>query len=252
MKKTGLILGSIFLFLVASGQDVKESSKVFKISEEDLAGENLTPGVQNGESDTSYYQQRVYDGTDFIIFLVAINNRTNEFGRFPLEEFILWADGKAIVEPDGEEPFEIQAGDYFIQPKGFKGKFNFVSGDEPHLELSLISKKRADSALVSPMTKAMIIDPDILSGSSEQYAGEISTIYSGVEIEVNLVRTEKRIFQGNQKETLIHLLSGILLIDDQRFYPGDFLVIPEDFVGEWESVGFRPFRALEVYQVDFD
>jgi len=251
MKKIGVLISYFLVVLFVHAQDNPENSNIFRISRADLAGENLTPGVQQGESDTSYYQRKVYDGEAFRIYLVAIKNRTNTFESFPIEEFILWLDGKAIVEPEGEEPLTIQAGNYFIQPKGFKGKFNFVSGDEPHLELALVSKKRADSATVSPMTKALILDPNILSGSSEKHQGELSQIYPGVELEVNLVRHEQRTFTGTQKERLIHVVSGIIEVQGKTFYPGDFFVIPASFSGQWKSVGFRPFRALEVLVSDY-
>lgn len=252
MKQIGL---TICYFLMAWTLPAQSDSQgIIAISREDLAGENLRPAMQPGETDTSYYQQKAYDGTDFVIYLVAIKNRTNEFQRFPIEEFIYWADGKAIVEPAEDEPFAVQAGDYFIQPKGFQGKFNFVSGDEPHLELALISKKRADSASVSPMTKAMIIEPNILSGSSEAHAGEEAVIYSGVELHVNLVRHRERSFAGNGKERLIHLLSGTLTMEsggaEERFYPGDFFVIPQGFSGQWKSDSFRTLRAIEVMQIN--
>ena len=250
MKKTGLVIGLLLMLVGAQAQETSVSSELFRIPRADLAGENLTPNVQQGESDTSYYQQRIYSGTDFSIYLVAIENRPNTFERFPIEEFILWLDGKAIVEPVGEAPLTIQAGDYFVQPKGFQGSFNFVSGNPPHLEIALVSKRRADSASVSPVTKAMILDPNILSGSSEAHTGESAPVYRGVELEVNLVRYPNRTFEGTQKERLIHVLSGILTIEGETFYPGDFFVIPAAFSGEWQMTSFRPFRALEVYTVD--
>ena len=250
MKKNGLCLFYFLAVLQTWAQGIPDSTTIFKISRADLAGENLVGGVQAGETDTSYYQQRIYDGKEFIVFLFSIKNRTNTFERFPIEEFVFWADGKAIVEPESEPSFEVVAGDYFIQPKGFKGKFNFVSGDEPHLELALVSKRRADSASVSPMTKALLIDPTILAGSSEDHQGELVEIYSGIELTVNLVRHAKRTFSGKQKERLMHVLSGILTAGEETFYPGDFFIIPANFSGDLTSIGFRPFRGLEVYQVD--
>lgn len=125
-----------------------------------------------------------------------------------------------------------------------------MSGNPPHLEIALVSKRRADSASVSPMTKAMILDPNILSGSSEAHAGDSAPVYRGVELDVNLVCYQNRTFSGNQKERLIHVLSGILTMEGETFYPGDFFVIPAAFSGEWRVTSFRPFRALEVYIVD--
>ena len=250
MKKIGLYCFCFLTVLLTWAQGIHDSTAIFRISRADLAGENLVGGVQDGESDTSYYQQRIYDGKELIVFLFAIKNRTNTFERFPIEEFVFWADGKAIVEPDGEEPFAVVAGDYFVQPKGFKGKFNFVSGDEPHLELALVSKRRADSTSISPMTKALLIEPNIIAGSSEDHKGEQVEIYSGIELTVNLVRHEKRTFSGNQKERLVHVLSGMLTAGGETFYPGDFFIVPANFSGDLTSIGFRPFRGLEVYQVD--
>ncbi len=247
-----MVLSLILISLVLNAQ--RGENEITKLTKEDLAGENLSPLINENLNDTSFYQQIAYDGSDFTIYMVSIANRTNQFRRFPIEEFVFWADGKAIVEPDDEEPVEITAGDYFIQPKGFSGKFNFVSGSGSHLELTLISKRRADSASVSPMTKAKIIDRQILSGSSILHAGENAEIYRGVELQVNLVRHRLREFNNNPKERLIHLLSGVLTMITnermERYYPGDYLIIPKGFTGKWQSDSVITLRALEVMQVE--
>lgn len=256
MKKI-LFLSVCFLsrLFPCAGQEVGLDA-VFKVSKQDLAGENLQPRKLDGEDDPTFLHRKIFDGEDLRIYMVAIGNRTNEFERFPIEEFIFWANGKAVVEPSEGEPFEVQSGDYFIQPKGFNGKFNFVSGDPLHLELAVTSKVRADSSVVSPISKALVIDRDIVSGASESHMKERSLIYHGVELALYLVRSSKRSFQNNSKERVFHVLNGILSLKDTQnnellFYPGDFFVIPLGFEGEWRSIGSQAFRAFEVHQIDF-
>ena len=104
------------------------------------------------------------------------------------------------------------------------------------------------------MTKAKIIDRQILSGSSILHAGENAEIYRGVELQVNLVRHRLREFNNNPKERLIHLLSGVLTMITnermERYYPGDYLIIPKGFTGKWQSDSVITLRALEVMQVE--
>ena len=255
MRKLGLIICILLLSRSIAIAQGNESSGLFKISRSNLAGENLSPRKLNGEDDDTFQQRVVFNGEDLIIYVVAIGNRTNEFGRFPIEEFIYWINGKARVEPNGEDSFDVQAGDYFIQPKGFSGKFNFVSGDPLHLELSVISKKRADSAVVSSISKAMVIERDVLSGSGDYKEGEDIQIYSGVELVLNLVRHEHRTFTNTSKDRVIHVLNGIISITDEMnqetiFYPGDFFVLSKGFTGKWESTGSQAFRGFEVMQIE--
>ncbi len=254
MKNLGLVVCLFLLgrFVVAQNNS---PAGVFKISKADLSGENLSPRKLNGEDDYTFQQKVAFDGEDLRIYMVAIGNRTNEFGRFPVEEFIYWINGKARVEPNGGDSFEIQSGDYFIQPKGFSGKFNFVSGDPLHLELAVVSTRRADSAAVSSIRKAMAIEPDVLSGSGKYKGEENIQIYSGVELELNLVKEENRTFSDDAKDRVIHVLNGLLTVQDQNevetiFYPGDFFVLTKGFTGNWESTGAQAFRGFEVYQVE--
>ncbi|MEO1255784.1 MAG: cupin domain-containing protein, partial [Bacteroidota bacterium] len=98
-------------------------------------------------------------------------------------------------------------------------------------------------------------DRDILSGSSENQEEPIFEVYSGVELVLNLVREKKRRFTDNSKERVIHVLNGILEMEvgnekTERFYPGDFFVIPEGFNGSWKSAGAQALRAFEIYQAD--
>lgn len=244
-----LILLILCLGMLTSA--LAQSPTLFRLSQDDLAGENLTLL----ETEKPYYQRRAYVGTDLAIFILAIDNVTNEFESFPLEEFIFWKNGKAIVEPAGDAAFEVQAGDYFIQPKGFKGKFNFVGGDDYHLEFSIITKERAAEEVVSPISKAMVIERDILSGASQEHMGDEVNLYSGVELAVNLVRTKAITFDKNPFERVIHVINGVLTLtsangDKEVFYPGDFFVIPEGYEGSWQSTGLQALRAFEIYKAD--
>ena len=226
---------------------------IYQLSRECLAGEGLNK-IKQKDSTRTVYQKKVYDGHDIAIYLVAIGTGiTNEFSNFPLEEFIFWMNGKAIIEPRGEEAFSIQTGDYFVQAKGFKGKWNFVDTDGVHLELALVAKDRPDSTFKSPMTRAMILDRDLISGVTKPDDG---LVYEGPEITVKLYQSAKDLMKSNQ-ERMVHILNGVLTLvnqDGQKrlFYPGDFFVVKEGFTGIWNSTSIQSLRVLEVFKTKME
>ena len=245
---------SIFwLFLLSAttsiAQESSESeSAIYKISKEYLAGEGLD-FIKQKDTTRTVYQKRVFNGVDLAVYMVAIGTGiTNEFDGFPLEEFIFWMNGKAVVEPKGEEPFPIYTGDYFIQAKGFTGKWHFVDIGGPHLELALVAKNRPDSTFKSPMSRALILDRDIISGVQHPENGRI---YEGPEITVNLLSKEGDLTVATH-ERMLHVLSGVLKFKSSEaeylLYPGDFLMVPEHTTGQWSSMGLQGLRVLEVYK----
>ena len=250
MKKLITLLILAGLPFAVSAQQTDTTPSIFRLSQDDLAGQNLTLA----QTEKPYYQRKAYDGKDLAIFIIGISNVTNEFESFPLEEFIFWKNGKAIVEPNGQPSFEVHSGDYFIQPKGFQGKFNFVGGDDYHLEFSIITKTRAPENEYSPINKAMVLSRDIVSGASKAHQGDKVNLYKGVEIEVNLLRTRQIKFDPNSKERVVHVYNGVLTLtadsgQKEVFYPGDFFVIPEGYKGTWQSTGLQTLRAFEIYKV---
>ncbi len=239
-----LIFFSISIF--AKGQDT--SPGIYKLSKEYLAGEGLD-FIKQKDTTRTVYQKKVFDGVDLAVYMVAIGTGiTNEFGNFPLEEFIFWMNGKAVVEPVGEEPFPIFTGDYFIQAKGFQGKWNFIDIGGPHLELALVAKNRPDSTFKSPMSRALVIDRDIISGVAKPLNGQI---YEGPEITVNLLTSEE-VLTSSSQERMIHVLSGVLSFksgnEEYRLYAGDFFFLPENIEGEWSCESIQGLRVIEVYK----
>lgn len=240
------------LLLILSSSLVKaQQPETFKLSKTDLSGENLNPRMVNGQLDHGFYQRQIYNGSSLLIYVLAIDNRTNELQDFPIEEFVFWMNGKAEVDPLGESAFEVQKGDYFIQPKGFNGKWTFVGGDPLHLELSVISKVRAAKSAVSPISQTLIIDEDIISGSSSDHMDSLVQLYSGAELILNLIRIPQINFENNPQERLVHVLNGILTIESitgttQSYYTGDFIVIPIGYQGTWKSTGSQALRVLEL------
>ncbi|MEO0333808.1 MAG: cupin domain-containing protein, partial [Bacteroidota bacterium] len=158
-----IVIGGFCLFMVnvlLAQQELSESSSIYKTPKELLAGEGLE-ATEQADSSRVAYQKRVYDGKDIAIYMVAIGTGiTNEFESFPMEEFIFWMNGKAIVKPVNEAPFEIHSGDFFVQAKGSEGKWNFVDNEGLHLELALVAKNRPDSTVKSPISKALVLDRD--------------------------------------------------------------------------------------------
>ncbi|MGD1840051.1 MAG: cupin domain-containing protein [Thermonemataceae bacterium] len=251
MRKV-LILWGLGLLLATNAsaqQPSQETPSIYKIPTALLAGEGLDKKVQSDTSRT-VYQKRVYNGTEIAVYMIAIGTGiTNEFKSFPMEEFIFWMNGKAVVEPAGEEAFAVHSGDFFVQAKGFQGKWNFVDIGGLHLELALVAKDRPDATIKSPITKALVIDRDILSGVSKPTNG---VIYKGAELTVNVL-TKKEELEKIRQERMIHVLNGIVTVttEDQvehQFFPGDFFIVTENFKGKWRSGSLQALRVLEVYK----
>lgn len=227
----------------------QEQPSVYKIPDTLLAGEGLKKIAQADSSRTAY-QRKVFDGEEIAVYIVAIGTGiTNTFTSFPMEEFIYWINGKAIVEPTGAVPFSIYSGDYFIQAKGFNGNWNFVDNGGLHLELALIAKNRPDSTFKSPINHAMVLDRDMLSGV---VMPDDKIIYSGPELTLRLVTDIKQLKEP-QYERMIHLLSGIVEVTSPegksyRLYPGDFFVVSESISCEWKHQGNQQLRVLEVHK----
>ncbi len=246
-------LALYFSSTIVAQQTTDIAGTLLKVPRTLLAGEGLDSIPQKDPSRT-VFQKKVYDGVDLVLFVVAIGTGiTNSFNDFPLEEFIFWINGKARVEPVGEPSFDIQSGDYFIQAKGFNGKWNFVDNGGVHLELALIAKNRPDSLLKSPMTKALVLDRDMLSGVTALNT-DTHAVYRGAELHVNLLRSKDKVFDGTDTEALMHVLSGVLTVISEsdgkmeNFYPGDFFIVPPKFKGSWTSNSLQDLRVLEVFK----
>lgn len=250
--KTKVILWALCWLMssmVHAQQSSENTKSIYKIPKALLAGEGLD-SIPQQDTTRTVFQKKVYDGEDIIIFMVAIGTGiTNEFQGFPLEEFIYWINGKAVVEPDGAEPFPVYTGDYFVQAKGFNGKWNFVDIGGVHLELALIAKNRPGQEVRSPISQAMVLDRDLISGVTQPDNGQI---YNGVEITVNL-RTEPSELDEILQERMLHVLNGVLTVttpdrEVYQFFPGDFFVLPEGFEGAWSHSSLQQLRVLEVFK----
>lgn len=230
--------------------NAEKDGSIFRISREVLAGEGLDP-IKQKDSTRKFYQKNVYKGKDLLIYVVAIGSGiTNKFDSFPMEEFIFWKNGKALVEPEGEESFSVNSGDYFIQPKGFNGKWSFIGDGQLHLELAVIAANRPPSN-PSPISKALIVDRDVISGVTDNEKNEIELLYEGVELTLKVLRSSDSTIENLKNETMIHVVNGVLIVsqeDDepQKFLPGDFFVLPEGFSGRLKSTGLQGLRLLAV------
>lgn len=227
-----------------------EQNEIFQIPREILSGEGLDY-IKQKDTTRRFYQKNVFRGKDLAIYIIAIGSGiTNEFKSFPLEEFVFWKNGKALVEPDGQEAFPIHSGDYFIQPKGFSGKWNFEGDGQLHLELSVIAVDRPQSD-PSPISKALVIERDLISGVTKNEEKETELLYKGVELTLRVIRSDQTTFNQLKKETMMHVVNGVLAItpedgESQKFLPGDFFILPKGFSGKMQSSSLQGLRLLEV------
>lgn len=249
-----LLVGVVFSNLLRAQQKSQQNDTIYSFSKELLSGQGLN-FIKQKDPKREVYQKKIYDGTSLTVYMVAIGTGiSNTFESFPMEEFIFWMNGKAIVEPLGGTPYEVQSGDYFIQAKGFKGNWKFVENGGLHLELAVIAKDRPQTKTMSDIASAKVIDRDVISG----VAGidkDWDIIYEGVELKVQMLRTKNRTFQQSSKERFFHVLNGVVTItlnegkDRQVFYPNDFFILPEGFTGSWTSDSLQDLRLIEVSRV---
>jgi len=243
------VLISVLVMALSTTAFAQQTQSIYQISKELLAGEGLD-SIPQRDTTRTVFQKVVYSGEDLAVFMVAIGTGiTNEFEGFPLEEFIFWMNGKAVVEPEGEEPFAVQTGDYFVQAKGFNGKWNFVDIGGVHLELALVAKNRPGPEVKSPISQAMLLDRDMISGVTTPENG---VIYRGAEINVNLLTEPDQLGKLSQ-ERMLHVLNGVLTVNaegesERQFYPGDFFIVPADYKGVWSSKSLQSLRVIEVYK----
>ena len=103
------------------------------------------------------------------------------------------------------------------------------------------------------MTKALVVDWDILSGVTTPIDG---VIYEGPELTLKVL-TSIEFVEKESREWMMHVLNGVLTIttqdkEEQHYYPGDFLIIPEGFNGTFSSNSLQNLRVLEVFKSELE
>ena len=228
----------------------------FKIEDKYLSGLDLPKVTIKAHPDREYYQKRLYKGSELSVYILSSETALNEIDNFSIDEFVYYINGKAEIETKDGSVLNFYAGDYLFVPKGFSGNWTNNGGNKLHLELSVISNKRADSTKISKAQNPFLLDKELISGiglTQSDGSKYKDILYSGVELEV-LTESETptiREINGNEQEEFIHLLTGSLTIhpkngEAQTYFKGDFFILPKGFSGTWESKGL--LRIIKVIQ----
>ena len=208
----------------------------------------------------NFFQKNLYRGTDLSVYIVSSQSWKSKMENFGFDEFIYMLNGQARVKPQKGKAQQFYTGDYFFCPKGFTGDWDIQAGENHHYELSVITTQRADSTRKSEMLTHQLLDKSELSGVGIQLGTQglyKTNLAKGVELTINLMAEEPRKKNiQNAKEQLVCLLSGQVSISDtnediQKFYTGDFLLIPKDFDGMWESNGHGLVKYISVQKTEY-
>ncbi len=221
-----------------------------------LSGLGLKQLELKDQPGRDFFQKNLYRGVDLSVYVVSSQSWPGRMDNFAIDEYIYMLNGKARVQPEGGEDLYFQSGEHFFAPKGYTGEWEIMAGDNYHYELSVITTPRADSVVKSQPLLPMRLDPNTLSGLNINFAKENtyqSTLVEGDELTISLFaeQPQEREITRPAKEHIICLLSGALTITNlagqvQRFYSGDFLIVPAGFTGKWRSEGHSLAKWIQV------
>ena len=264
--KTKYIILLLFLMTISYSHAQKENDKPSKkvvtpilLNKTLLSGIGLDSIYLKDQPKRSFFQKQVYRGTDISVYMISSGTASKYFESFPIEEFIYMMNGKAVLEPKDQESYEFSKGDFVAIPKGYKGNWTTVGGNKYHLELSVISNKRADAKAFSKIKNPFAFDRNLLSGTnmtSSKKDHYLDILYSGIELQItlNAEKPSRKTIVNSQREELIHILNGMVEITPingakETFYAGDFFVLPKGFHGDWVSKGHNLFRLMRISAV---
>lgn len=254
-----LVLLVMTLPLTAQEINKDRQSAPFSIDRRILSGLDIPSRPLRAHPQREYFQKRIYQGSQLNIYILSSETAVNKISGSPIDEFVYFMNGRADMQPRDGDEFSFFAGDYICIPKGFSGTWTNNGGNKYHLELSVISNKRADSTAVSKINIPFLLDKELLSGiglTKDTPKSYRDILYSGVELEIVTESEEptQKELVNTPKEQFIHVLQGLVTIHSkkgtsQTFYKGDFFVLPKGFTGSWKSEGHHLFRTIRVTQI---
>lgn len=241
-------------------QEITKDSIIepYQIDKKYLSGLDIPKVKVKAHPKREYYQKRLYNGSELSVYILSSETVTNEINNFPIDEFVYYINGRADIQTKDSTSINFYSGDYFFVPKGFSGNWTNNGANKLHLELSVVSTKRADSTKTSKVQIPFLLDRELMSGigvtQSDDSKKQESIVHSGVELEILVEVSTKKEINKNEKEEFIHVLIGSLTIQPengeiQTYYKGDFFIIPKGFIGTWENRGQEPVRVLKVFQI---
>lgn len=256
-----ILIYFIFTFhFVSFGQNTKDKNEIFpfKIDETYLSGLEIPKVKLKAHPNRDYFQKTIYSGSELSVYILSSATATNTIKSFPIDEFVYYINGKALVKNDTENR-TFYSGDYLAVPKGFSGNWTNTGGNTYHLELSVISNKRSKEIDNAKHKFPFVLDKDLLSGigiTKEDSIHFKDVLYKGSDLEISTIseKSNTKTILKNSKEQFIHILVGKITLTSLSgksvtFYKGDFFIIPKYFEGSWESEGQDFTRYLRVIQI---
>ena len=224
-----------------------------------LSGKGLKSVELKDQPKRKFFQSQVYKGEEISAYMISSNTADKDFESFPIDEFVFLTKGAVLFEPKDRKKIKFNANDFFVLPRGFQGNIKTVGDPKYHLELSIISNKRADTELISKNILPILLDKELILGEDIQLNENgfyENVFYSGLELEVRIHIERPRQFSiaNNKKEQCIHILDGSLNITankakTQTFNKGDFFILPIGFGGTIETKGDNLVRMIKISAV---
>ena len=219
-----------------------------------LALEKLTLDDQPGRD---FFQRNIFLGIDLSAYVVSSQSWLGKMDDFPIDEYVYMLNGKAKVKPTNNDTnFTFLSNEHFFIPKGYTGGWEIQAGKNYHYELSVITTNRADTVLKSRHLLPFKFDENILSGVEIDFGEDNfyeKILVAGDELTISLIAEKPQTIMITEpiEEQIIHVMSGLIELttsegSQQKFYTGDFFVLPNGFAGTWESAGHGLVKYLKI------
>jgi len=265
MKNQNLLF--LFILLIACNSPKEKPPTIseeisapqpISFDREYLSGLSLQSVTNKNEPNRKLFQKNLYRGLDISVYIVSSESATKFQDNYGIDEFLYLINGGARMQPKDKADQYFYTGDFFIAPKGFVGDWETIGGTAFHHELSVISTARNKNEIDPTKIQPIFIDKNKLSGIgitkvSDNPEVYLDNIYEGHEITTTLHAHASKTIDSYQpkQEQLVYIIAGALKLTDtagtiHEYFAGDFLILPTDFVGKWESRGHHLFRYLSV------
>ncbi len=257
--RTATILGVLVFTLSRAVTAQNEIITPILLDKSTLSGLNLEPVTAPwAPPERELFSKVVYEGKYFDVTVMAGNTAKTRFDSYDVDEFVYVLNGQATLTADDGVPQTFHTGDFFVVPKGFEGEWH-SQGNRYFQELIVIMKERSEG-VGDGSTRPFLIDktkfsgldiPQITWASNPDREVYREVLYDGTELDVAIVAgaSAKTTFTEGMSEEFVYVVNGTATLtptggETQVFYSGDFFVVPEGFIGTWESTGNHLYREL--------
>lgn len=236
--------------IMASGASAPRTG-VIALDKAALSGLGLPKVPLKDHPERDFFQQNLFRGEDLAVYVLASETAENELKDFPFEEYVYYLRGRADIRTQADSNYSFFPHDHIVVPKGFSGTWTNNAAQQYHLELSVISRRRAAQSASPALRNPISFAPEDLALRNGKQA--VESLYEGIELRVLDVveRPGQKELRDHPQDELIQVVQGMVTLREeggspQSFYAGDFLVLPKGFSGHWESEADDVFRSIRV------